>query len=548
MDTVKINKMYKKIVDKNLEIIKYASNEKKFIQKEKEMLSLYEEIFDIIFEECKKNNIKNEEEFSTKFPNIYINLDNFIYEYVEQFYIVIEYDKSYSPKLIALLDKLINHFEFEDECALLYKLSLARGKYEIGSEKEVMKILEDCVKEYPKYSDVIDDGEGFDDLLNYDEEMFIDEYQKLKELEKKEYGTMIKDFLKEVFLDKVKKKKTYEQYLDEREPNYSKYTSLFCVDNKIQEEINSKEFLLENKQEIIKSILISLKEENFYVLKDLIKEKYKKVNISDTIEELSNNYVAYMSLVNLGIVFGEIRGNNVILHIPDDNIEILKSLLEDKSIQRKNKKINKIYTFIEGAIKTYGVIDIKSLAKIYSELFKKEEGDLATYLFRLSTNYNRMGIILDKNNKKIEYVFYNVLSEEEAIKIVKSNPNLNYYKYTFDFYKKINSKDYLKKLPSLKRFDKNIKDRYYIRLEMIFPEIYQILSEYVLIRQINKKSADKILDDMKNSRLKSESNNEEEEMFDVFFKSLLKLFNDVFGEIPNWKQRGRILKQANKNV
>ena len=116
------------------------------------------------------------------------------------------------------------------------------------------------------------------------------------------------------------------------------------------------------------------------------------------------------------------------------------------------------------------------------------------------------------------------------------------------FIKKINSKDYLKKLPSLKRFDKNIKDRYYIRLEMIFPEIYQILSEYVLIRQINKKSADKILDDMKNSRLKSESNNEEEEMFDVFFKSLLKLFNDVFGEIPNWKQRGRILKQANKNV
>ena len=116
MDTVKINKMYKKIVDKNLEIIKYASNEKKFIQKEKEMLSLYEEIFDIIFEECKKNNIKNEEEFSTKFPNIYINLDNFIYEYVEQFYIVIEYDKSYSPKLIALLDKLINHFEFEESC------------------------------------------------------------------------------------------------------------------------------------------------------------------------------------------------------------------------------------------------------------------------------------------------------------------------------------------------------------------------------------------------------------------------------------------------
>ncbi len=612
MNQQDFNKKYQKIMDANLYILDYANNKRLFIKKEHELTKLYSELFDIIFPECVKYNIKTDKEFKNKFKNIkYFKLSQFLHDYIDQIYISCKYDDKYYTELKEAFIKVINQFKLPSEQEKEYKLTLAFVHAKLNNKKEAKKVINSVIDKYPDFIDAYDtlftielhDGNyDIEELIKLEQKadknnvilgelyfykILIKYYSSTKENRKKnkdkieryneileqiydtlddeddEYdeifddNNMKLDFLKDAFeelshefKDKVNKDKTYEQYLNgKKEADYVCYLTMYCIaqgkekTKDIDKNKNKKGYILKNKEDVIKQIITNLKIEPFKVLRKFVKVGYKSLNLYHDVDELYEDFESYLILARLGLVFVEVKGENLLIHIPNDNIDLIKGYLNDDSIRKENIKINKLYAFFIGAVEIYGAIKMEELFKIYSEFFDKDQEKFVIYM-QLTNMFEFKLLFFETSGKKHTMIVANsVLKENEALKIINANPLLDYARYPLKKFEKFSKKDYISHTNTYKKMNEELMEKFDVTIDMI-AEFEELIRYYILSKRIKSKGGDKLLGAFKtdiNNLIYDIDNSNEYEISKEFISIILDSIEKIYNELPNWEYKGKIL-------
>lgn len=394
-------------------------------------------------------------------------------------------------------------------------------------------------------------GEEDDDEFDFEND-FLEEDEELVQMQEELQNAMADD-LKQVVKNKVSKKKSYEQYLEENQENLINYLSIFIMDRQDEEEAkkiinskNQKDYILKNKEDIIKRTIINLPKKSSEILEELVKVKYKKIDIDLKFVQSTELVQNYINLINLGLVFGEVRKMSLILHIPEENVILMKQFLEDPKVENKRNEKNKIYSFFKGSVEAYGVIEEKELKTIYKEFFKRNDRDFITDIQIARTIEPEIEIKVDEKQRKIEYIYIQYLEEDGAMKLAKLNPNMKYKKYSLDIYEKLANGKFIEETKGYKEMSKQLKRIYGIFIERDLPELKDVVLEvYIRVRRQDKEMAEKMLEE------KALNIFDTSEMFEIptnhinskTIKDIIREgFNNIYEELPNWEKKGKIEK------
>lgn len=616
MDVKTMNKKYQEILDLEFEEIVEVKKAKDRIKMEMKILKLYEEMFNEIFEICQKEKIEEIDEFDEKYKKLEFSLLEIIESYINQMDCFCPQDKKILSQRKKELEKILNQFKLEKEDEIQYKIRLADSIYYLEDEKKATQMLEKMIKENPeeplgyevickwelnkenpnmekvaKMVDKADENnviignpviyeniaeyyneqgkeekaEYYQSILDMNKDLYFDEEdeyevendlleedEELIKMQEEIQNAMIED-LKQVVNDKVTKKKSYEQYLEENPEKLINFLTIYIMDRQDEEEAkkiinskNQKEYILKNKEDIIKRTIINLPKKSSEKLEELVKVKYKKIDIDLKFIQSTELVQNYINLINLGLVFGEVRKTNLILHIPEENVILMKQFLEDPKVENKRNEKNKIYSFFKGSVEAYGVIEEEELKKIYKEFFKRNDRDFITDIQIARTFEPEIEIKVDEKQRKIEYIYIQYLEEDGAMKLAKLNPNMKYKKYSLDIYEKLANGKFIEETKGYKEMSKQLKRIYGIFIERDLPELKDVVLEvYIRVRRQDKEMAEKMLEE------KALNIFDTSEMFEIptnhinskTIKDIIREgFNNIYEELPNWEKKGKIEK------
>ena len=362
----------------------------------------------------------------------------------------------------------------------------------------------------------------------YYEDDFEDEYEKVLNDEREE----VIEIINEMANDKVKKNKTFEQYLDEKndmECNAFLVPQIFMKTAEEMEKTqeNTKKYILENYDTILKENIKYLPENIIKLIKDMLETGWKEIDLEEfkTANELLKMQ-EYFMLKQFGMAFIESKNEKLIIAVP--KIKKMKEYLKDKELMKENQKINEMMNIIKGMCEVYGAIKTRKIHHILEEFYGKiDKNELAKYLLMFCTGFGIAGLKMDKSTGSLQYIYNNMIEEKIAEKIIKENKELKIY--TKEEYINYSSPDFLRNTRGYKLLEKE----FYSGTELenqIVEMLQEILIPYTIQRRLGTSIADEML------KMMTEQVEEINMIMDtgINVKNIKKAFKQLDEELPRW--------------
>ena len=550
---------------------------------DRKIIEKYEEIWQEVVTICKEEKIKDTEKFDEKYHVFQWGLQDFIESYSNFIDYCGQLDEIYLEPEVKMLKETLEQFHIDNDIKQEFELIIIRDTYMIGNKKEAERQIDEWIKANPevgegyevkcdwelekskpdmeKIAKILDEADDngtfvpneeiyeeviqyyekigndelakyYESLLDFEEENYydeedIEEYDEILEEERKK---LIED-IKEMSKDKVKKNKTFEEYLldtkDEERIRFLFPQIFMDLEKEIkinQEDI--KKYILENYDTILKE---NIKYMPKYVIECIKKTPVNdliEINLDDKNEQELIDIHRYFFLKLSGMAFMECKNNKLVISIP--YIKKIKEYIKDKSIMEKNKDINEKMNIISGMCEVYGAIKAK---KVYHILEKCYEGitkeQLTNYLLMFCTFFGIANIKIEKSTGSLQFIYNNLIDEESAKKIVKGNKDIN--EYTKDEYIKYSSLEYLKKTKGYKKLEKEFNSNMFFG-EDLFGMLGEMLIPYALERRLDGEKADEIL----NILIQQIEQMNMMGLSTVNIETVEKGFEELDAELPKW--------------
>lgn len=419
---------------------------------------------------------------------------------------------------------------------------------EKGNEEKTefyKKLFQEYWNELKEGHREIFDEELFDEYDLYDEEDDIFNENKMfgnieqihnmiNEQEQEELKEAIKEVRNQI-KDKVQKDKTFEQYLKEKtEEELKAITTMYSKKSEEKEVKKDVKSILQNRKELFKANIETMTTAQIEALKKLLKTGYKEIKIANE-EELDNIINTYFPTKLFGILFAKIQDKKIILHIPKENIEMIKDILNDKEVIKINEELNTTLNFIRGLINTYGVIEMNKIDELYEKCFSKSPEELAEKLILYVVNYQETGMYVDKKNKEKTYLYHGMLDENDAKKIIKKTAKLDYYEYDLEMYLKLSDlSEYVKQTRPYQKLENKLKQEQLSNLEDLKKIVDESIQQYSIMKMIDKEEAEKI------TRIVSLSIDVVNPFSGNLGKTVERFIIEISEKFPDWNKKGRI--------
>lgn len=514
---------------------------------DRKIIEKYEEIWKEVLEICKKENIRDTEKFDEEYHIFQWGLKDFIESYSDFIDYCGQMDKIYLEPEIKMLKEILEQFHIDKDIKQEFELIIIRDTYLIGNKKEAEKQINQWIKANPevgegyevkcdwelekskpdmeKIARILDEAENngtsvpneniyeevieyyekigndelaeyYESLLDFKEESYYDEedMEEYEDFLDEEREKIIED-LKEMSKDKVKKNKTFEEYiLDTNKEERMKFLFPQIIMNPEEEKkLNQediKKYILENYEAILKENIKYMPKYIIECIKKAPENGLMEVDIDNSnMQELTNIY-RYFLLKLSGMAFMEYKNNKLVISIP--YIKKMKEYIKDKHVMEKNQDINEKMNIISGMCEVYGAIKTR---KIYHILEKFYEGitkeQLAKYLLIFCSFFGIANIKIEKSTGSFQFIYNKLIDEESAKKIIKESKEIK--DYTKEEYIKYSTLEYLKNTKGYKKLEKEFNSNMFFG-EDLFGMLEEMLIPYTLERHLDGERANEILD------------------------------------------------------
>ena len=618
MNQKEINKKLDNIDELLKKAIEYLNNYKNTKKLDIDISNKYKEVFDEIYEECKKNNIHNSEEFKEKYKSIKVELDKFLVSYLDQILMCCKIeDSNFEVLLLEEVKKIQSLFTLKKDTKYIVTLCNIVGlyctsgietalkyvdefnkknkkyiiepynllclyemdKYEIDIDKiidivnraeknnlsidnvEVYKLLaayyfaNGKTKKFEKYQKIMlekieeieYDNDGLLDIddSEIDDMDYDEDFDVFDDIAKEIDNEIVEDTLielGEIFTSKVQFSKDFEVYLEEKyKSNEELLTDVISIafieeDKDYYKEIvsykNKIKLFEKNRYEVFTHLISALPASSIKLLKKFLVCSVVKMELNyKSLNEIFNQLNDYKLLFECNLIFGELKDNELLIHVPLNIIPLIKDIITTKENQIKNKKINKFYHFLKGVTEVYGVIDIDSLYDIYNDFMKCSIDNFIKNISRAQFFYNDVTIFYYND---IGYITNKYINDNDFKKILKKSASYEYERYPLKKYEEFAKNEYIKNLNSYKNLIENL-EKNLVPVDKDFnDDLCIIIQTYILFKRLDRKDELKnfenmfiYMDNLKNNG-------------DLYKDILINGFKAIYAELPQWNKKGKI--------
>ena len=553
---------------------------------DKKIVKKYQEIWKEVLKICKEEKIKETEIFDEKYDIFQWGLEDFIDSYTDFVDYCAQMDEIYLEPEVKILKEAIEQFDLNTERKQEYELLIIRDTYIMGNKKEAQKQIDEWIKKNPtqgegyevkcdwelekakpnmeKIAKILDEAEEngtyvpneeiYEEVIEYFEEVgndemadyysslldfieednyyYEDDFEEEYEENLNEEREEVIEIINEMANDKVKKNKTFEQYLDEKndmECNAFLVPQIFMKTAEEMEKTqeNTKKYILENYDTILKENIKYLPENIIKLIKDMLETGWKEIDLEEfkTANELLKMQ-EYFMLKQFGMAFIESKNEKLIIAVP--KIKKMKEYLKDKELMKENQKINEMMNIIKGMCEVYGAIKTRKIHHILEEFYGKiDKNELAKYLLMFCTGFGIAGLKMDKSTGSLQYIYNNMIEEKIAEKIIKENKELKIY--TKEEYINYSSPDFLRNTRGYKLLEKEFYSGTELENQMV-EMLQEILIPYTIQRRLGTSIADEML------KMMTEQVEEINMIMDtgINVKNIKKAFKQLDEELPRW--------------
>ncbi len=550
---------------------------------DRKIIEKYEEIWQEVLKICKEENIRNAKKFDEKYRIFQWGLEDFIESYSNLIDYCGQMDEIYLEPEIKMLTETLEQFHIDKDTKQEFELIIIRDTYMIGNKKEAEKQINQWIKANPevgegyevkcdwelekskpdmeKIANILDEAENngtfvpnediYEEVIEYYEKIGNDElaeyYESLLDLKEERYydeedmeeyddfleeerEKVIED-IKEMSKDKVKKNKTFEEYiLDTNAEEQMRFLFPQIIMNteektKLNQE-DMKKYILENYDTILKENMKYMPKYVMECIRKFPANGFIEINLDNSnMQELMDIH-RYFLLKLSGMAFMECKNNKLVISIP--YIKKMKEYIKDEHIMEKNKDINEKMDIISGICQVYGAIKTR---KIYHILEKFYEGvtkeQLAKYLLMFCSFFGIANIKIETSTGSLQFIYNNLIDEESAKKIIKENKKIK--DYTKEEYIKYSTLEYLKNTKGYKKLEKEFNSNMFFG-EDLFEMLGEMLIPYTLERRLDGKKADEILDIL----IQQIEQMNKMGLSTMNIETVKKGFKELDSELPKW--------------
>lgn len=140
---------------------------------DKQILNQYEEIWQYVVDVCKKEGIKTKKEFNKAHPIFKGGLNSFMQEYLDRLSYNSEMDDKYIEPEIKFIEEVLSLIDLEEHMKKEYEIILIRDLHYIKQTERAEKLLKQWIKDYP------DDSEGYNLQCEWELEKKRPSYSKI---------------------------------------------------------------------------------------------------------------------------------------------------------------------------------------------------------------------------------------------------------------------------------------------------------------------------------------------------------------------------------
>lgn len=554
---------------------------------DKKIIEKYEEIWQGVLKICKEEKIKETEIFDEKYDIFQWGLEDFINSYIDFVnYYCARMDEIYLEPEVKILKEAIEQFDLNTERKQEYELLIIRDTYIMGNKKEAQKQIDKWIKKNPtqgkgyevkcywelrkakpnmeKIAKILDEAEENGTYVPNEEiyEEVIEYFEKIGNDEMADYYSSLLDFIeednyyyeedfeeeyeqnlneereevietiREMANDKVKENKTFEQYLDEKNDTECSAFLVPQIFMKTAEEVektqeNIKKYILENYDTILKENIKYLPENIIKLIKDMQETGWREIDLEQfkTANELLKMQ-EYFMLKQFGMAFIESKNEKLIIAVP--KIKKMKEYLKDKELMKENKVINEKMKITKGMCEVYGAVEARKIHHILEEFYGKiDKNELMKYLLMFCTGFGMAGLKMDKSTGSLQYVYNNMIEENDAKKIIKENKELK--KYTKEEYINFSLPDFLRNTKGYKLLEKEFYSEPELENQMA-EMLQEILIPYTIQRRLGTSNADEML------KVMTEQVEGINMIMDtgINVENIKKAFKQLDEELPRW--------------
>ena len=284
-------------------------------------------------------------------------------------------------------------------------------------------------------------------------------------------------------------------------------------------------YVIDNIEEIIKSELLPLDDNNIKTINKVLENKNTLV-----IEDRRLPLTLIINLGNTPIihVYYDKKNDLITINIQRDMALIINKILKSKSFTKEHQDLLNFEKNIDMLLEVYGIIEEDNLYDIYTKVFENiERKKFNKYLEYLALK----GCPIDKeyfNNtnyiSKLEFDDYEL---EDYI----ANREGEYKIYLKEFYEKVENRDYLKSLKSYenlydffqKYYDFDLNEEEEIFELIVCDYLYQMQESTVAAKEAILINLDQYFN------INNEQKNE-----------IINYLNKIYYDYPKWQKKGNI--------
>lgn len=553
---------------------------------DKKIVKKYQEIWKEVLKICKEEKIKETEIFDEKYDIFQWGLEDFIDSYTDFVDYCAQMDEIYLEPEVKILKEAIEQFDLNTERKQEYELLIIRDTYIMGNKKEAQKQIDEWIKKNPtqgegyevkcdwelekakpnmeKIAKILDEAEEngtyvpneeiYEEVIEYFEEVgndemadyysslldfieednyyYEDDFEEEYEENLNEEREEVIEIINEMANDKVKKNKTFEQYLDEKndmECNAFLVPQIFMKTAEEMEKTqeNTKKYILENYDTILKENIKYLPENIIKLISNTPENDLIEINLDELKTEELLKTQEYFMLKQFGMAFIESKNEKLIISTP--YIKKMKEYIKDKKLMEENKEINEKMNIVKGMCEVYGAIKTRKIHHILEEIYVKiDEKELEKYLLMFCISFGIAGLKMDKSRGILQYIYNNMIEEKIAEKIIKENKELKIY--TKEEYINYSSPNFLRNTKGYKILEKEFYSGE-ANVDELKGMLQEILIPYTVERRIGGEKADKILESL------IEQLEQIDEMglnMGINIKNIKKGFKQLDADLPRW--------------
>lgn len=256
----------------------------------------------------------------------------------------------------------------------------------------------------------------------------------------------------------------------------------------------------------------------------LVKQKgYMKIAISDL--KFSIAFLNFLKSFCFGKVHYDKKGKTIEIFIPEELVKCIKKSISSKEIMTYNEKCNQIYSYTEGVLNAYGIINLIYFHELFEkQMFKIDIHELNKILnakSMLSENINIFTYNDDMLICNIEFA-----DEDFAISFYEDTKG-QYHKFSKEDFALLARNQYHISFNSYKKFISYLKSEYELEEEdVIFINDF-IIFDFLVTAQM---SLEESKENLKSQLLKNFENIDVEKCY--------KLLKEIFKEYPKWHKKG----------